>query len=229
MFGYVKPEDAIGRRFKQFDRIGKIVGVMKDFHFRSLQHQIEPLAMRIEPQACFLVSVKLDPVHLSNTMAAIKDKWASIVPHRPLLFYFLDEYFDKQYRSDERFGKLFLYFTILAIFISCMGLFGLASYSTLQRNREIALRKVMGASIQNIINLLLNDFLRIVFFSFIIASPIAWWLMHEWLQDFAYRTGITWWVILLSGVLAVMIALFTICLQAIKAARANPVKSLRAD
>jgi putative ABC transport system permease protein len=229
MFGYARPEDAIGRRFKQFDRIGKIVGVMKDFHFLSLQHQIEPLAMRIEPQACFLVSVKLNPAHLVSAMAAIQDKWTSIIPHRPLLFYFLDEYFDKQYRSDERFGKLFLYFTILAIFISCMGLFGLASYSTLQRTREIALRKVMGASIQSIMNLLLHDFLRIIFFSFIIASPIAWWLMYKWLQDFAYRISITWWVLCLAGALAVVIALFTISLQAIKAAKANPVKSLRAD
>jgi putative ABC transport system permease protein len=228
-FGYARPGDAIGRRFKQFDRVGKIIGVMKDFHFRSLQHQIEPLAMRIEPQACFLVSVKLDPAHLPLTMAAIQDKWTTIIPHRPLLYYFLDEYFDKQYRSDERFGKLFLYFTILAIFISCMGLFGLASYSTLQRTREIALRKIMGASIQSIINLLLHDFLRIVFYSIIIASPVAWWLMYKWLQDFAYRISITWWVLCLAGTLAVIIALFTISLQAINAAKANPIKSLRAE
>ena len=229
MFGYKSPEEAIGRRFKQFDREGKIVGVMKDFHFHSLQHEIRPLAMRIEPEACYLVSVKVSTNNLSATLSAIQDKWKTIIPHRPLLYYFLDEFFDQQYRSDERFGKLFLYFTGLAIFISCMGLFGLASYSTLQRTREIAMRKVMGASVQNIVKLLSRDFLQLVLISFLIASPIAWWLMHEWLQDFAYRVTIGWGTILTSGLLAVTIALATISFQAIRAANANPIKSLKVD
>jgi len=229
MFGYKSPEEAIGRRFKQFDREGKIVGVMKDFHFHSLQHEIRPLAMRIEPEACALISVKVSTKNLSATLSVIQDKWKTIIPHRPLLYYFLDDFFDQQYRSDERFGKLFLYFTGLAIFISCMGLFGLASYSTLQRTREIAMRKVMGASVQNIVKLLSRDFLQLVLISFLIASPIAWWLMHQWLQDFAYRVTIGWGTLLTSGLLAVTIALATISFQAIRAANANPVKSLKAD
>jgi putative ABC transport system permease protein len=202
---------------------------MKDFHFRSLQHPIQPLAVRIEPQACFLVSVKLSGQNLPATLAVIAGKWKSAIPTRPLLYYFLDENFDKQYRADERFGKLFLYFTALAIFISCMGLFGLASYSTIQRTREIAVRKVLGASIQNLVNLLSRDFLFLVMIAFLIAAPVSVWLMHEWLQDFAYRVSIGWWTVLLSGLLAVFIALFTISFQAIRAANANPVKSLKTD
>ena len=229
MFGYHSPAEAIGKRFKQFDRVGKIVGVMKDFHFQSLQHRIEPLAMRIEPDACYLVSVKIDPTHLTTTLDAIREKWKQIIPHRPLLYYFLDEFFDKQYRADERFGKLFLCFTILAIFISCMGLFGLASYSAIQRTREIALRKVMGAGVPTIVSLLLKDFLRLVFISFLISSPIAWLLMHNWLQEFAYRVNVNAWILFLGGAIAVIIALFTIGLQAIRAANANPVISLRTD
>jgi putative ABC transport system permease protein len=229
MFGYRSADEAVGRRFTQFDRQGKIVGVMKDFHFHSLQREIRPLAMRIEPEACFLVSVKVSAKDLPATIAAIRDKWKTIIPHRPLLYYFLDEFFDKQYRSDERFGKLFLYFTMLAIFISCMGLFGLASHSALQRTREIALRKVLGASVQNIVRLMSQDFLRLVLISFLVASPIAWWLMHEWLQNYAYRISIGWGVLFASGMLAVTIALVTIGWQAIRAAKANPIKSLRSD
>jgi putative ABC transport system permease protein len=229
MFGYHAPEQAIGRRFKQFDREGKIIGVMKDFHFHSLQQAIRPLAMRIEPQACYLVSVKVAAKDLPATIAAIGDKWKTIIPHRPLLYYFLDESFDKQYRSDERFGKLFGYFTLLAILISCMGLFGLASHNTLQRTREIAVRKVLGASVQNIVGLLSRDFLLLVVFSFFVASPVAWMLMRQWLQDFAYRITIGWTIPLAAGLLAVTIALATISLQSIRAAKANPIKSLRAD
>jgi putative ABC transport system permease protein len=229
MFGYRRPEEAIGRRFKQIGREGKIIGVMKDFHYRSLQEEIKPLAMRIEPEACFLVSVKVSTRNLSSTISQIRDKWNNIIPKRPLLYYFLDEHFDSQYRSEERFGTLFFYFTVLAIFISCMGLFGLASYNTLQRTREIAVRKVMGASVQHLVNLLSRDFLELVLISFLIASPIAWWFMHGWLEGFAYRTRIGWVDFLAAGLLAACIALLTISFQAIRAAMANPAKSLRAE
>jgi putative ABC transport system permease protein len=229
MFGYHSPQQALGRRFSQFGRTGKIVGVVKDFHFRPLQEAIQPLSMRIEPDACSLVSVKVSTNQLPATLLAIENKWKSIVPYRPLLYYFLDEHFDKQYRSEERFGKLFLYFTILAIFISCMGLFGLASYSILQRTKEIAVRKVMGASIPGIITLLSRDFLKLVVLSFVVASPIAWWLMSRWLQDFAYRTNISFWDFLGTGFLAVLITLLTIGFKAANAAIANPVKSLRTE
>jgi len=229
MFGYSSPEQAIGKKFKQWGREGKIIGVMKDFHFRSLQQEIKPLSMRIEPDNCGLVSVNVSAANLSSTVSAIENKWKKYIPNRPFSYFFLDEYFDKQYRSEERFGNLFLNFAVLAIFISCLGLLGLASYSTIQRTKEIGVRKVMGASVANIVGLLSKDFLKLVLISFFIAGPVAGYFMYKWLQDFAYRVNLSWWVFLAAGVLAMLIALFTISFQAIKAAVTNPVKSLRTE
>ena len=229
MFGYTSPQQAIGKRFKQWGREGKIIGVMKDFHFRSLQQPIKPLSMRIEPGGNNLVSVNVSAANLPATIAAIEKKWKELIPNRPFSYYFLDEFFDRQYRSEERFGKLFLNFAILAIFISCLGLLGLASYSTMQRTKEIGIRKVLGASVSNIVNLLSKDFLKLVAISSLIAFPVAWFAMNKWLQDFAYRIGVSWWIFLMAGILATLIALFTISFQAIKAAIANPVKSLRTE
>lgn len=229
MFGYSSPEQAIGKRFKQWGREGKIIGVMKDFHYRSLQLPIKPLSMRIERGNDNLISVKVSSVNLSATVAAIEKQWKQFIPQRPFGYYFLDEFFDRQYRSEERFGRLFLNFAILAIFISCLGLLGLASYSTVQRTKEIGIRKVMGASVTNIVTLLSRDFLRLVAIAALIAFPLAWFAMNRWLEDFAYRTGVSWWVFVMAGVLAALIALFTISFQAVKAAVANPIKSLRTE
>ncbi len=229
MFGYTSPEQAVGRRFKQWGREGKIIGVMKDFHFRSLQQDIKPLSMRIEPGGCNLLSVKVPAANLPATIKAIESKWKTTIPNRPFSYYFLDEFFDRQYRSEERFGKLFLNFAVLAIFISCLGLLGLASYSTMQRTKEIGIRKVMGASVTNIVNLLSKDFLWLVLISFVIAAPLAGYSMYKWLQDFAYRINLSWWVFAVAGITAVLIALITISFQAIRAAVANPVKSLRTE
>ena len=229
MFGYSSPQQAIGKRFKQWGREGKIIGVTKDFHFRALQEPIKPLSMRIEPGGSNLVSVNVAAANLPATIAAIENKWKTLIPNRPFSYFFLDEYFNKQYRGEERFGKLFLNFAILAIFISCLGLLGLASYSTMQRTKEIGIRKVMGASVKGIINLLSKEFLTLVVLSFFIAMPVAWYFMHAWLKDFAYRTDISWWVFVLAGILALLIAITTVSFQAIKAAIANPVKSLRTE
>jgi putative ABC transport system permease protein len=229
MFGYSSPQQAIGKRFQQWGREGKIIGVMKDFHFRSLQQPIKPLTMRIEPEGNNLVSINVSAQNLPNTIAAVEKKWKELIPNRPFSYYFLDEYFDNQYRGEERFGKLFLNFAILAIFISCLGLLGLASYSTIQRTKEIGIRKVLGASVSNIINLLSKDFLWLVAISALISFPIAWFAMNKWLEGFAYRTGVPWWVFLAAGILATLIALLTISFQAIRAAIANPVKSLRTE
>jgi putative ABC transport system permease protein len=229
LFGYTSPEQAIGKRFKQWGREGKIIGVAKNFHFKSLQEEIKPLSMRIEPDGCNLVSINIAATNLPKTIATIENKWKTLIPDRPFSYYFLDEFFNRQYRGEVRFGNLFLNFAILAIFISCLGLLGLASYSTIQRTKEIGIRKVMGASVSNIVNLLSIDFLKLVFISFIIAAPLAWYFMHQWLKDFAYRININWWIFLVAGVTAVLIALFTISFQAIRAAIANPVESLRSE
>ncbi len=229
MFGYRSPMDAVGRDFNQWGREGKIIGVMKDFHFKSLQEVIKPLSMRIEPNGCSLISIKVSGNNLPGTISSIENKWNTLIPARPFSYFFLDEYFDKQYKSEQRFGKLFLNFAILAIIISCLGLLGLASYSTMQRTREIGIRKVLGASVGNIVNLLSKDFLRLVGIAVIIASPIAYFSMHKWLLDFAYRIPISWWIFVTAAVTATLIAIITVSFQAIKAAVSNPVKSLRTE
>ena len=202
---------------------------MKDFHFKSLQEEIKPLSMRIEPNGCGLVSIKVSTNNLPATISAIENKWNTLIPARPFSYFFLDEFFNEQYKSEQRFGKLFLNFAILAIIISCLGLLGLASYSTMQRTREIGIRKVLGATIPNIVNLLSVDFLKLVGVAVIIASPIAWFAMHKWLQDFAYRIPISWWIFAVSAAAATLIAIITVSFQAIKAAVSNPVKSLRTE
>jgi putative ABC transport system permease protein len=227
LFGYHSPQDAIGRNFSQWGRQGQIIGVVKDFHFKSLQTEIKPLSIRIEPNGCDQISVNVSGNNLPATIDAIGEKWRKIIPYRPYSYAFADEIFDRQYRSEERFGRLFLNFAILAIAISCLGLLGLASYATIQRTKEIGIRKVLGASVPRIVNHLSQEFLLLVLIAFLIATPISYFLMHGWLKDFYYRIAIPWWVFALGGVLAMMIAVLTISYQAIRAAMANPVESLK--
>jgi len=229
MLGYASPQQAVGRRFSQWGRQGKIIGVIKDFHYRGLQENIKPLSMRIEPGGVDQISINLAGQNMAATIAAIQSKWERIIPYRPFNYYFVDEAFDKLYRAEDRFGNLFFNFAVLAIFISSLGLLGLASYSTVQRTKEIGVRKVMGASVGNITVLLSKEFVKLVLVAVIIASPVAWWGMAQWLQSFAYRINISWWVFATAGVLALFIALATISFQAIKAALMNPVKSLRTE
>ena len=229
LFGYHSPQDAIGRKFSQWGREGQIIGVVKDFHFRSLQSEIKPLSMRIEPDGCDLISANVRTSDLKTTIASIENKWKTVIPYRPFSYYFADEFFDRQYRTEDRFGKLFLNFAILAIFISCLGLLGLASYSTLQRTKEIGIRKVLGASVPGIVNLLSKEFLQLVLIAFLIATPISWYFMDKWLKDFHYRIDIQWWIFILAGILAFVVSLVTISFQAIRAALTNPVESLRAE
>src|SRR5579863_4950401 len=225
MFGYTSPQQAIGKKFSQWGREGMIVGVVKDFHFRSLQEVIKPLSIRIKPGACDLLSVNIDGHHIPGTLAAIEGKWKALLPDKPFNYFFLDEFFDKQYRSEDRFGTLFLYFAALAIFISCLGLMGLASYSTVQRTKEVGIRKVVGASVGQIVFLLSRDFLLLVLVAFLVSAPIAWWLIEGWLKGFAYRIPVYWWIFAIAGLLAVLIAILTVSFQAVKAAVANPVNS----
>jgi len=229
LFGYHSPQDAIGKKFDQWGRKGQIIGVVKDFHFRSLQTEIKPLSFRIEPEGCDLISANVRTADLKNTIAAIETKWKTVIPNRPFSYYFADEFFNRQYLDEDRFGKLFLNFAVLAIFISCLGLLGLASYSTLQRTKEIGVRKVLGASVTGIVNLLSKEFMQLVIIAFLIATPITWFFMASWLKDFYYRISIQWWIFVLAGIGAFLIALLTISYQAIRAALTNPVKSLRTE
>ncbi|SEI44778.1 putative ABC transport system permease protein [Dyadobacter koreensis] len=229
LFGYRNPSEAVGKKFKQWGREGVIIGVAKDFHFVSLHETIKPLSIRIEPSETPFLSVKLSAGNIQNTVASIEKQWKSHQPDLPFNYYFLDEFFDRQYRREDRFEKLFFNFAILAIFISCLGLLGLASYSTMQRTREIGVRKVLGASTTNIVGLLSRDFLKLVLLSFLLASPVAWYGMNSWLQNFAYQTDIKWWIFPVAASLSLFIAFATISFQSIKAALRNPVKSLKTD
>lgn len=228
MLGYSTPASAIGRNFSQWGRQGKIIGVLKDFHYLSLQTPIQPMAMRYEPFFGW-ISIKVSTNHLAATIKAIGDKWTQAIPYRPYEYYFLDEWFDRQYRAETRFGHLFVNFAVLAILISCLGLLGLASYNTIQRTKEIGIRKVLGAGVPRIVNLLSIDFIKLIGIAFVLAAPLAWLGMHKWLGSFAYRTPIHWWIFAAAGALAVGIAFITISFQAVRAAMANPVRSLRTE
>ncbi|WP_027391913.1 ABC transporter permease [Aquimarina latercula] len=229
LLGYNDPQNAVGARFKQWGREGQVIGVVKDFHFNSLHDNIGPLTMRMERNRNDLITVKLAPNNIKETIGEIEKLWESFLPEQPFDYFFLDDSFNEQYENEERFGNLFLYFASLAILISCLGLLGLAAYSTLQRRREIGIRKVIGASVSEIVNLLSKDFLKLVMIAFAIASPIAWYVMYNWLQDFAFRIDIKWWMFLLSGGSAILIAILTVSFHAVKASLSNPVKALRTE
>jgi putative ABC transport system permease protein len=229
MLGYHTPQEAIGRNFDQWGRKGKIIGVVKDFNYESLQQPIKPFTIRFESYGFGTISIKLSSSRLPETIKAISNKWSQLIPNRPFEYNFLDQQFDQKYRAEDKFGNLFFNFAILAIFISCLGLLGLASYSTIQRTREIGVRKVLGASVSNIVNLLSVEFIKLVLIAFVIAAPIGLFGMNKWLQDFAYHIRISWWVFAIAGSSAMLIAFFTISFQAIKAAVSNPVHSLRSE
>jgi putative ABC transport system permease protein len=229
MLGYTSPQQALGRKFDQNGRQGTIIGVVKNFNYMSLRDNIRPFNLRIEPYGFGTISIKVATANLPATIKAIESSWNHTIPNRPFEYTFLNEDFNHQYDTDARFGNLFLNFSILAIIISCLGVLGLASYSTFQRTKEIGVRKVLGASVSNIVRLLSIDFIRLVLLAFLIASPIGWYVMHNWLHGFAYSIPITWRVFALAGGLSLLIVFLTISYQAIRAAVANPVKSLRTE
>jgi len=229
LLGYQSPKDALGAKFSQWGKEGKIIGVVQDFHFRSLQQNIQPLTLTIRPQRTDLLAIKIDGRNIKETIANIKNQWDVTLPNDSFDYSFLDETFDNQYQAQEQFGSLFLNFSILAIFISCLGLLGLAAYSMLQRKREIGVRKVLGASVSEVVKLLSKDFLKLVIIAFIIATPLAWFVMNTWLADFPYRITIQWWMFLVAGSCAILIALVTVSFHAVKASLVNPVLSLKSE
>ena len=229
LLGYSNAQDAIGAKYQQWGSNGEVIGVVKDFNFKSLQDEISPLTMRLDPTETNIITVKIDAANTAQTIASIESAWQSMMPGDPLEYYFLDDLFNNQYRSEEQFEGLFMSFALLAIFISCLGLLGLAAYSTIQRKREIGIRKIVGASVSSIVNLLSKEFIKLVGIAFVISAPIAWYLMHGWLEDFAYKIDIKWWMFVVAGLGSMVIALATVSFQAIKAATSNPVESLRTE
>jgi putative ABC transport system permease protein len=202
--------------------------VVKNFNYESLKQSIGPLSFFLEKNPG-LASFKIATTDLPRLLASIEAKWKALAPGMPYSYRFLDESFSEMYREEQRVGRIALLFSIIAIIIACLGLFGLAAFVAEQRTKEIGIRKVLGASVSGLVALLSKDFVRLVAISFVIAAPLAWLAMHKWLQDFEYRITISWTVFLLAGLMALAIAIITISFQAIKAAVANPVKNLRSE
>jgi len=205
-----------------------IIGVVKNFHFESLRQTIGPLCFRLgKPN--WVTAFKVNTGNIKELVTKIEDKWKTMAPAMPFNYQFLDDAFDNMYRVEQRTGELGLSFAIIAILIACLGLFGLVTYMTEQRIKEIGIRKVLGSTVTNLVTMLSKDFLKLVLISMVFAIPIAWWAMNKWLQDFVYRINISWWVFVVAGVIALIISLITISLTAFKAAISNPVKSLRTE
>jgi len=231
--GFSSPQAAIGHSIingtGKYAKKWDIVGVVADYHQKSLRYPIEPTLLEPVLNIQSAISVKIDPKNAAQTVAAIKAKYESFFPGNIFDYSFLDQQFNAQYKNDELYGKAFSIFGSFAIFIACLGLLGLSLFATLQRTKEIGVRKVLGASVANIVLLLSKDFIKLVVIAIAVATPIAWYILHHWLQDFAYRINISWWIFVLSGIVAIAVALLTTSFQAIKAAGANPVKSLRSE
>jgi putative ABC transport system permease protein len=232
LLGFKKPEDAVGKTLIVNDWNGAktiIVGVVNDYHQVSFKKPLEPTIFTCDWYEGEYYSVRIHTKHLAQTLSHVQKSWATAFPGNPFEYFFLDEYFNRQYENERKFGQLFSIFAFLAILISCLGLFGLSAYTASQRIKEIGIRKVLGASVSQISGMLAKDFLKLVFLSILVASPMTWLIMNRWLQGFAYRINIKWEIFVLTGLVALFIAMATVSFQAIKAAVANPVKSLRAE
>jgi putative ABC transport system permease protein len=194
-----------------------------------MKNEIKPFAFFWRPNRVGNFTIKMDGADMQGKIAKIKTTWDKIVTTRPFQYSFLDETYAQQYKSEMNFKTIFFYITFIAIFIACLGLFGLSSFIMEQKTKEIGIRKVLGASVPGIVGMLSKDFVKLVIVAALIAFPVAWWAMRKWLQDFVYRIQISWWVFIAAGITALLIALITISFQSIKAAVANPVKSLRTE
>jgi putative ABC transport system permease protein len=230
LLGYDNP---IGKRLYGSDDHNKpiyytIVGVVKNFNYESLRQTIGPLCMMLG-SSTMLTSFKVATTDIKSLVKQIETKWKAMAPGMPFSYRFMDESFDDMYRGEQRVGEVAITFAMLTILIACLGLFGLVTYAAEQRIKEIGIRKVLGATIADIVTMLSKDFLKLVAVASVIAFPVAWWSMNKWLQDFAYRVNIGWWIFLVAAAAALLIALITISFQAIKAALASPVKNLRTE
>jgi putative ABC transport system permease protein len=221
--------DPIGKKFRLWKTEGTIVGVVKDFHFSSMRQKIQPAIFYCQSKSHGQIYIKTTGKNVPGAIAAAGSEWKKYNPGFPFEYNFLDDRFKSLYESEQRTGVLFDIFSGIAIFISCLGLLGLAAYTAQMRTREIGVRKVLGSSVAGILRLLAFDFMKLVVVAIIIATPASWYFMNKWLQDFAYKINIGWFVFVLAGLLAIVIALLTISFQSIKAALANPVKSLRTE
>ncbi len=220
-------EEGVGQVLRMGSTSGTLVGITEDFNMSSLHEEIEPIIFFFRPSWYDHFLVRIQPGSFAATIATIDETWGQLYPDAPFSFHFADQGFDEQYRAEERLGQIFTAFAFLAIFIACLGLFGLASFMAQQRTKEIGVRKVLGASVGSIVVLLSAEFTKLVGIAFVVAAPVAYFAMDQWLADFAYRVDIAWWIFLVAGLSALVIAWLTVSYQSIKSALVNPVESLR--
>lgn len=221
-------ENPVGQVIQLWGEDTEIIGLVKDFNFQNLRYEVEPLFFRLTNSG-WAAYVRVDSENIQETLAQIENKYKEFNPTYPFAYEFMDEEYAAIYRSEQRIGDLAKYFSIFAVIISCLGLFGLSAFTAEQRAKEIGVRKVLGASVQNLVLHLTKDFTKLVLIAILIAIPFSWWMMDQWLSDFAYNTGLNWWVFAASGFLAVIIAWLTVSWQSIKAALVNPVQSLKSE
>jgi len=227
-------QGAVGKTISRLNNEGRkevysVVGVIRDFHFRSLHERISPLVMAFSPDQGNLIVKLRSNADIPGLTTLLKKRWTEAGSEEPLSYSFLDERYNNTYQAEQKMGLILGIFAGLTIFVACLGLFGLAKFTAAQRTKEIGIHKVLGASVAQVTGMLSKEFLVLVLISCILAFPVAWWAMNKWLQDFAYRAAISWWIFALAGIVIVLIAVFTVSFQAIKAAMANPVKSLRTE
>lgn len=227
--GFDKPEEAIGKKIDFWGEQYTIEGVAENFHQQSLRDAFEPLILRLIPDINGDVSIKTNAADAAGIIAAAKTEWSNFFPGNTFEYFFLDEHFDAQYKADKRFGQVFGLFTSLAIFVACLGLFGLASFTTMQRTKEIGIRKVLGAGVGGILTLLYREFAVLLLIAFATAAPLAWLTTSDWLQGYAFRINMHWSFYVLPFITIILIAFITVSYQSIKAAIMNPVKSLRTE
>jgi predicted permease len=220
-------DDPIGKELRVWDLKKRIIGVVEDYHFESLHNKIIPMAMRIDPRWYLQACVRISPHRIPDTLAFLEDRWEEIHPEYPFEYRFLDETIQNQYRAEQAIGKLVSVFTVFALFISCLGILGLSSYTAEQRTKEIGIRKVLGATVSSIIKHISREFVVLVVIANVIIWPLAYFIMNRWLERFAYRISIGWWSFVLTGVGVLVVSLLTVSWQILRAATANPVDSLR--
>ncbi|GAH92164.1 unnamed protein product, partial [marine sediment metagenome] len=223
-----KPEEAVGKTIVK-NREGTVKAVVKDFHFRSLHEAINPLVILLDKRLVGTLFVKISGTQVSRTISGLEQTWKQRIQTRPFEFHFLDEDYDALYKAEQRTAAVFTTFSSLAILLACLGLFALTAYTMARRTKEIGIRKILGASLPDILSLVSRDFLKLVGIALVMATPLAYYAVHQWLQKFTYRIEIQWWVFVAAGLVTIVIAFLTITLQAAKTASANPVKNLRTE
>lgn len=227
LMGFTKMQEAVNDDIFFWGDTFRIIGVVKNYHQESLKKAFEPLIFRYNSAPGGFYAIKFNTASVRESMAKFEEQWKALFPGNPFIHFFLDDHYNQQYQADQQFGKVFGVFSALAIFIACLGLFGLSSLTAVQRTKEIGVRKVLGATIQSILGLMSKEYLLLLLVSILLAVPVAWWVMRGWLQEFAYRIELSWWIFALPSIVVVGIALTTVSLHTLRAARTNPARALR--